>query len=243
MMNQTTSDRVRQDCRLINQTVLKLSAPRLLIQTALVVVGVIIWFFAATWLLQFGKTIDYAALVPLGQATVDMITRISPYIWWGVVVIWTLIAYFVIRAMVDSSIRASRAASVPTSALADLTAGLSDEVIEVVLWCWSNRDEPYTLGDLRRARIEARHGRVEKIAIVRQQEALLTSEVRQGRVTPGVAPIGAAGAAPARAAPASAAALPDEKVIRTTPGRVDVEPTIAHPDGVPPVKIAPTRQP
>jgi hypothetical protein len=233
MMNQTTSDRVRQDCRLINQTALKLSAPRLLIQTALVVVGVIIWFFVADWLLQFGKTINYGSLVPLGQATVEMVTRISPYIWWGIVVIWTLIAYFVIRAMVDSSIRASRAALVPTSALADLTAGLSDEVIEVMLWCWSNRDEPYTLGDLRRSRMEARHGRVEKIAIVRQQEALLTGELRQGRVASGAIAMG----------PGPSAVSSDEKVIRTTPGRVDVEPTIAHPGGIPPVPIPPRRQP
>jgi hypothetical protein len=234
MMNQTTSDRVRQDCRLINQTVMKLSAPRLLIQTALVVVGVIIWFFVAGWLLQFGNTINYATLVPLGQATVDMLTRINPYIWWVIVAIWTLIAYFIVRALVDSSIRASRAASVPTGALADLTAGLSDEVIEVVLWCWSNRDEPYTLGDLRRSRIEARHGRVEKIAIVRQQEALLVGDLRRNRAMP-TAP-GGLGVAP----PFDTA---NDKVIRTTPGRVDVEPTIAHPAGVPPVGIAPDRRP
>jgi hypothetical protein len=234
MMNQTTSDRVRQDCRLINQTVMKLSAPRLLIQTALVVVGVIIWFFVAAWLLEFGKTIDYATLVPLGQATVDLLTRINPYIWWVTVVIWTLIAYFIVRALVDSSIRASRAASVPTGALADLTAGLSDEVIEVLLWCWSNRDEPYTLGDLRRSRIEARHGRVEKIAIVRQQEALLVGDIRRNGVVPTVP--GVLGAAPP-VDPAS------EKVIRTTPGRVDVEPTIAHPGGIPSVTIHPNRRP
>ncbi len=40
-------------------------------------------------------------------------------------------------------------------------------------WSWGSRDELFTVGDLQRTLWEIRHGRIAKIAMVREQEVLL----------------------------------------------------------------------
>jgi hypothetical protein len=88
-----------------------------------------------------------------------------------------------------------------------------------LLWCWGNREEPFTQGDLRRARTEVRYGRIDKIAVVRQQEAIMLAEI-EGADLPAqrqsaTSPVRARRAAGVAAAPSA----PDSD-------RVDVEPTL-----------------
>lgn len=161
---------------MIRQTAFKLSTPRLLIRTAVIVVAALIWFLVASRLLEFGKTIDYSAMLPVGQQALDMLKTVNPYLWWVIVAIWTLIVYFCVRAWYDSSVLAGRAAPVPTASVDELASHLSEEVVDVLLWCWGTRDEPITIGDLHRTNEETRHGRIQKIAMVRQQESILLAQ-------------------------------------------------------------------
>ena len=69
MMNPTSPERVRQDCRLIGQTLLKLALPRLLIRAVLLVVAAIAWLLVASWLLDFGRSLSFESLRALGQQT------------------------------------------------------------------------------------------------------------------------------------------------------------------------------
>jgi hypothetical protein len=173
MMNPTSPERVRQDCRLIRQTLLKLAVPRLIIRAIVIAVAVIIWLYVNSLIFGFGATVQFGFLQPLGQPTIDFLNRINPYIWWGVVVIWSLIVLFCVRGWLRSSMDSARGRTVPADTFALLVPELSDEVTDVMRWVWDTRDEPFTLGDLYRTLSETRSGRIDKIAMVREQEALL----------------------------------------------------------------------
>jgi len=173
MMNPTSPERIRQDSRLIGQTLLKLAFPRLIVRTAVIAVAAIVWLLVASWLLNFGRSLDFSGLHAMGQQTIDLLTRINPYFWWGVVALWTLIVFFSVRAWLAASVASARARTLDGAVLAGLRPRLSDESVDVLRWVWGSREEPFTVGDLRRTHQELRHNRIGKIALVRQQSAIL----------------------------------------------------------------------
>ena len=173
MMNLTSPASVRQDSRLIGQTLLKLALPRLLVRAIVIAVAVIVWYLAASWILDFGKRVNYEFLHSLGQPTMDMVQKVNPYIWWVVAGIWTLIVFFTMRAWLSASLASGSATPVETSVLADLAPNLSDETLGVLRWTWGSREEPFTVGDLRRSLSEIRHNRIGKIAMVAEQADIL----------------------------------------------------------------------
>lgn len=157
----------------MNQTLLKLAMPRLMLRTIVIAIVSGIWFGASLWLLNTGKSVSYASFNAMGQATLDVLTRINPYLWWGAVAIWSLIVFFSTRAWLNRDLIAGRATPIPPATLSPLVAGLSDEVISVIRWTWSDREDPLTIGDLQRARSEVRHSRIDKIAMVQEQTEIL----------------------------------------------------------------------
>lgn len=173
MMNLTSPASVRQDCRLIGQTLLKLALPRLVVRAIVIAVALVIWYLAATWILNFGRTMNYDFLHSLGQPTMDMVQKVNPYIWWAVAGIWTLIVFFTLRAWLSASLASGSATPVDTSVLANLAPNLSEESLGVLRWAWGDRQEPFTVGDLRRSLSEIRHNRIGKIAMVADQAQIL----------------------------------------------------------------------
>ena len=173
MMNLTSPERIRQDGRLIGQTLLKLALPRLVLRAIVLAVIAVIWLLASSWLLAFGKTLAFDSLHTLGQQTVDLLTRLNPYFWWGVVAIWTLIVFFAARNWLSASLASGRARVVPRDVLAQLRPRLSEDVVDVLRWVWGDREEPFTVGDLQRSYLELRRNRIGKIALVREQTAIL----------------------------------------------------------------------
>ncbi|HEY9275343.1 MULTISPECIES: hypothetical protein [Achromobacter] len=181
MMNLTSPASARQDCRLIGQTLLKLALPRLIVRAIVIAVAVVIWYLAANWILNFGRTMNYEFLHSLGQPTMDMVQKVNPYIWWVVTGIWTLIVFFTLRAWLSASLASGSATPVETSVLADLAPNLSEESLGVLRWTWGDRQEPFTVGDLRRSLSEIRHNRIGKIAMVAEQARILESSDRTPR--------------------------------------------------------------
>lgn len=181
MMNQTSPARIRQDCRQISQTLLKMAFPRVIIRVVVLTIAALVWLLVSNWLLETGKSASYEFLRPMGQPAIDALNRVNPYLWWVVVASWSLIVFWLARAWVNASIRASRASPVPTRHLSSLVNALSDEVIDVLRWAWGDRANPFTLGDLRQALIELRHGRIDKIAMVQEQAGILDARPSSGR--------------------------------------------------------------
>jgi len=173
MMNLTSPASVRQDSRLIGQTLLKLALPRLVVRAIVIAVAVVLWYLVASWILDFGKRMNYDFLHTLGQPTQDMAQKVNPYIWWVVAGIWTLIVFFSVRAWFSASLASGAATPVGTDVLAELAPNLSEESLGVLRWTWGDRQEPFTVGDLRRSLSEIRHNRIGKIAMVAEQAQIL----------------------------------------------------------------------
>lgn len=179
---------------------LKLALRRMVLTAVAVATAALVWLIVASWLLDFGKNLRFDGLQALGQSTVDLLAKINPYLWWGIVAIWSLIVFFLVRGGIRASIEAGRATPVSTGALSSLANGLSDEVKSVLRWVWGDRAEPFTLGDLQRAHIELRHGRIGKIAMVQEQADILESRAQVVSQSPArtVQPAGRAAAPSAR---------------------------------------------
>lgn len=176
MMNPTSAERLRADSRLIGQTLRKLFAPKILLRAIVAAVAIILWLWVSSAILDFGRRLNYGILSALGQRAVDLMVTSGPYLWWAVVTLWSLIVLFSVRAWINSHIEASHATPVDPVVFNQVATRVSGETREVLGWIWSNRDEPFTEGDLRRARDELNHGRVDKLAIVREQTAILQAE-------------------------------------------------------------------
>lgn len=173
MMNLTSPASVRQDRRLIGQTLLKLALPRLVLRAIVIAVALVLWYLVASWILDFGKRMNYDFLHTLGQPTMDMVQKVNPYLWWIVAGIWSLIVFFSVRAWYYASLAAGAATPVGTDVLADLAPNLTEESLGVLRWTWGDRQEPFTVGDLRRSLSEIRHNRISKIEMVADQARIL----------------------------------------------------------------------
>lgn len=173
MMNLTSPASARQDSRLIGQTLLKLALPRLVMRAIVIAVAVVLWYLVASWILDFGKRMNYDFLHSLGQPTVDMVQKVNPYLWWVVAGIWSLIVFFSVRSWFSASLASGAATPVSTDVLANLAPNLSEESLGVLRWTWGDRQEPFTVGDLRRSLSEIRHNRIGKIAMVAEQAQIL----------------------------------------------------------------------
>jgi len=78
-----------------------------------------------------------------------------------------------VRAWFSASLASGAATPVGTDVLADLAPNLTEESLGVLRWTWGDRQEPFTVGDLRRALSEIRHNRIGKIAMVAEQAQIL----------------------------------------------------------------------
>jgi hypothetical protein len=183
MKNLTSPERVRQDCRLLSQTLLKLALPRLIMQMLIGIAVGLVGLFIASWLLAYGKTVDYGFLHTLGRPTVDFLGRLNPYLWWIVTGVWSLLAFAALRHWLGASVASGRAIPVAPQVLAELASRLSDDVLSVMRWTWSSQEEPFTVGDLRRSLSEVRSGRIAKIAMVREQTEALSAVQRSHAAT------------------------------------------------------------
>jgi len=172
-MTPTSPERIRQDSRLIGQTLFGLTLPRMIRRAIVIAVVIVVWFYLCTRILAFGATVRYDFLRALGQQPVEYLARINPYLWWAVVLAFTLIVFFAVRGWLGSSLQAGREAVVPARTLAELAPRLSQDVINVMRWIWRDRQEPFTVGDLQLAHREIRDGRIEKMYLALDQEAAL----------------------------------------------------------------------
>jgi hypothetical protein len=84
-----------------------------------------------------------------------------------------LIVFFSVRAWFSASLASGAATPVGTDVLAELAPNLSEESLGVLRWTWGDRQEPFTVGDLRRSLSEIRHNRIGKIAMVAEQAQIL----------------------------------------------------------------------
>lgn len=174
----------RQDVRTLNAVLLKLRTIGWLWRAIVLVIVFLIWLWICQTILMLGSQITYEGLESLGPEVVKILTRINPYLWWGVVVIVSLIVFSIIRNWFILSSRRLRRKLVPVGEVQKLTATLSPESVQVLQWVWDATLEPVTIGDLLSTRNEIRSGRIRKLAMVQAQKKAIQDALSETPVRP-----------------------------------------------------------
>lgn len=169
----TPSALKKSDISLLNKTLFKLALPRIIIRSVVIAVIVLVWLWAAQWLLNFGNQQDYSFLNTYSTQVADYLNSINKYIWWGLVLIGSVIVYFVISAWLESSIRRAGNIVPKQEVLEKLIPELSPSAKEVLIWVWKDQREPITVKNLYDTRDELRAGRVNRLAQIKSQRELL----------------------------------------------------------------------
>lgn len=141
----------------------------------------LIWAWIFNQILIAGSLIRYDGLQSLGSQVVSFMTRINPYLWWGIAIILTLIVLSLARAWFKSSIAAGKRVMVSVGEVQKLSQSMSPQGVEVLLWVWDKEIGPVTVGDLLLAREQIRSGRARKIAAAKAQYQALSDAVTNGQ--------------------------------------------------------------
>ncbi len=173
MMKTFSTQNLRQDSKLLRNTLLRLALPRIMTRLAILAVVATLWFWACSLTLKKGATVRYNGFEAFGPQVVDFLTRMNPYIWWVVVLIFSLCVIAGVRSWLQSSLARGRAAIVPLDTFRRLCASLSPEVLDVLRWVWKDKEVPLTTGNLQMTLKQIRIGRVRKMALARAQKAEL----------------------------------------------------------------------
>jgi len=163
----------KTDVQRINALLRRLCLPRWLWRTIALVIALLAWIWIGKQILIGGSLVNYSGLQSLGTQVVDFLTRINPYLWWGLTIVLSLIVLSLARSWLKGSIKKGRQASVSAGDIQKLAQEMTTEGIDVLLWAWDNEAGPVTVGDLIAARDQLRTGRVRKLATARAQHQVL----------------------------------------------------------------------
>ena len=173
MHSEESSLSTKTDVQRINALLRRLCLPRWLWRTSVLVIVLLVWIWIGKQILIFGSLFNYSGLQSLGTQVVDFLTRINPYLWWGLTIVLSLIVLSLARSWLKGSIKKGRQASVSAGDIQKLAQEMTTEGIDVLLWAWDNEAGPVTVGDLIAARDQLRTGRVRKLATARAQHQVL----------------------------------------------------------------------
>lgn len=169
----TPSASKNSDLSLLNKTLFKLALPRLITRIAVVAVAAIVWLVIANWLLHFGDQQDYAFLKQYSPQISDYLNSINKYIWWGLVLIGSVMLYFMLAAYIENSIKKAGYIVPKQEIMETLIPQLSQSAKDVLVWVWDNQREPITIKNLHDTRNQLRANRVSRLEQIRQQRQLL----------------------------------------------------------------------
>ncbi|HEY7804660.1 MAG TPA: hypothetical protein VIC30_09555 [Orrella sp.] len=169
----------KTDVQRINALLRRLCLPRWLWRTSVLVIALLAWIWVGKQILIGGSLVNYSGLQSLGAQVVDFLTRINPYIWWGLTIILSLIVLSLARSWLKASIKSGRQVSVSVGDIQKLAQGMTTEGVDVLLWAWDHEAGPVSVGDLIAARDQLRAGRVRKLATARAQHQVLR-QIRDG---------------------------------------------------------------
>ena len=173
MATHSPSRPTRQDANLLRMTLLRLTAVPVLICLAVVAAVALIWLRIARIALDFGRNLNYDGLGVLGEEGTALLIKYSPYFWWGIVLLATLLLALAVLRGLRAAGRGMRQRIIGESDIQALASSLSEPAREVLAWAWQDRRHPLTVGVLQHAARELRHGRAALIELARRQATLL----------------------------------------------------------------------
>lgn len=172
-MKQKKPAAYKNDTAVLSKTLLTLAMPQFILRGTVIAFSVLVWIFLAREIIDFGKKQDYAGLEAFSDQLVTYLNSINNYIWWGLVLLGSLILYLILSSWLSGSIRRAGENCPPPQKINPLINNLSPEGKEVLAWAWSDRTEPIKFITLKETLSELRSGRVYKLAQVKEQQTLL----------------------------------------------------------------------
>ncbi|MBK1779934.1 hypothetical protein JHL22_01750 [Advenella sp. WQ 585] len=172
-MKQKKTAAYKNDTAVLSKTLLKLAMPQLVLRSTIIVIFTLAWIFFAREIIDFGKKQDYAGLEAFSNQLVTYLNSINNYIWWGLVLLGSLILYVILSSWLSGSISRAGENCPPPQKINQLINNLSPEGKEVLGWAWSDRTEPIKFITLKETLHELRNGRVDKLTQIKEQKALL----------------------------------------------------------------------
>ena len=166
----------RQDSRLLQNICLRLAWLPVLIRVLVVGIVAIAWYSVCISVLKRTDGLRYESfswLSILGPQVLDFLNRINWYIWAGLLLIITLFILGGIRSYLIQSMATGRNALVPLEIIQELSEQLSPEALDVLRWVWKDKEVPINYGNMRMALRQLRSGRARKLALAREQKAVI----------------------------------------------------------------------
>lgn len=161
------------DLKLLRNIVLKLSAPTLIVSAVLVILIALVWLYIFKQILAFGKGLDYSKLSFFGDEANKYIVEFSPYFWWLICLVGTYIVIRIVIAIVKAIMHHNRFKLVDQHSFELLSQQLSVPALDVLLWAWSDHDEPIRLGDLQQTKNELTGGKSIRLYRAAEQRQIL----------------------------------------------------------------------
>ena len=166
----------RQDSRLLQNICLRLAWLPVLIRVLVVGIVAVAWYTVCISVLKRTDGLRYESfswLSILGPQVLDFLNRINWYIWAGLLLIITLFILGGIRSYLIQSMATGRNALVPLEIIQELSEQLSPEALDVLRWVWKDKEVPINYGNMRMALRQLRSGRARKLALAREQKAVI----------------------------------------------------------------------
>lgn len=161
------------DLKLLRNIVLKLAAPAIIASAVIIVLIGLVWLYLFKGILSFGESLDYSKFDIFGEQANKMIQDFNPYFWWIVCLLGTFIIIRILFAITKAIMRHSRYKLVDQNSFNQLSTELSVPALDVLLWAWSDHDEPIRLGDLKQAKDELAGGKSIRLYRAIEQRQLL----------------------------------------------------------------------
>ncbi len=180
-----TSDAPRlRDRHALHKTIFRYTLMSRALATLVVVAVALFWWAAATKIIAFGRTRDYAVFDSLGAEILDWVERYHLFFWWGLVIICSIFIAYFLYVFVVFVHRRSQLTPISAHSVAQLLRELQPGSCEVLAWVWQDRREPITVGVLQRTVQALRHGRYELIKLSQAHADLLEQHQEQQRTQP-----------------------------------------------------------
>lgn len=172
---------VKEDTRLLGNTILRLALPRIAMRLSIIVTAVLLWYWLIGLVYRSGMSLNYKSykeLEAFGPHAVELLTSMNKYIWITANVVITLIALSMLRGWFVKSLARGKSSIVPLRTFRSLCSSLHPEALEVLRWVWKDPQTPVTIGILQTTLKQILSGRVRKMALAKAQREELEQSIK-----------------------------------------------------------------
>lgn len=178
MKSESHKQDTSNDVSLINSLIRSQTRTDWIICGVSVVVLIVAWIIIAGLILNFGKSINWNSFEQIPAQVREFIQGMNIYIWWAIILIISLIVYFIVVNIIEKTHKSSGHKYPANEDLLPVIRSLSPAGLRVLNWVWDKRREPISIKDLRETSRQLKRARNNRITQIQEQESLLAAHDR-----------------------------------------------------------------